>query len=127
MRRTPESSTLRACLDYLALCKIAAWRINVQGVPLHDGSGGWRKAPSTGIADIIAVGRMPCDNDGAFPRCGTPNPHPIAVECKSACGRQSPAQREFQRKWEAAGGLYVLARSVDELRTALRDAGVEVK
>jgi hypothetical protein len=49
------------------------------------------------------------------------------VEVKSPKGRQSPAQREFELRWEQAGGLYLLARSVEELREALRDAGVVMR
>ena len=115
---TPEGRVLKACLAYLALCGIAAWRINVQGVPLHSQPGRFRPAPSRGVADIIGIVTVRGDGLQALP---------FAAEIKSATGRQSPAQREFQARWEAAGGLYILARSAGELREALRDAGVEVK
>jgi len=36
----------------------------------------------------------------------------LAVEVKTAKGRQSEAQRNFQRMVEAMGGVYVLARDV---------------
>lgn len=36
----------------------------------------------------------------------------LAVEVKTAKGRQSEAQRNFQRMIEAMGGVYVLARDV---------------
>jgi hypothetical protein len=115
---TPESAVLRSCLDYLALCGIAAWRINTMGTPLAHAPGKFRPAPAKGIADIIGIVTVRGDGMQALP---------LAVECKSATGRQSPAQREFQAKWEQAGGLYLLVRSVEELREALRDAGVRVK
>lgn len=39
----------------------------------------------------------------------------LAVEVKSDTGRQSEAQRNFQQMVEAFGGLYILARRVDDL------------
>ena len=124
---TPEGRVLKACMTYLAACGIFCFRNNTGGTPLHDGSGRYRPAPksSVGSADIIAVipRRMWVQDSNAhwWP------PTALAIECKSARGKQSPAQRAFQAKWEAAGGLYVLARSVDELRNGLRDAGVEAR
>ena len=116
--RVREADTLRACLAYLSACGIFHFRCNVQGVPLHSQPGRFRPAPSRGVADIIGIVTVRGDGLQALP---------LAVEVKSSTGRQSPAQRAFQAKWEAAGGLYVLARSVDELRNGLRDAGVEVR
>jgi hypothetical protein len=55
----------------------------------------------SGVADIVGV--LP---GGRF----------LAVECKVARGRLSPAQREFQAAVERMGGLYVTARSIDDLR-----------
>lgn len=43
----------------------------------------------------------------------------IGIEVKTAIGRQSDQQRRFAARWTAAGGLYVLARSVDDVRRAL--------
>jgi hypothetical protein len=40
----------------------------------------------------------------------------MAVECKSVRGRQSASQRVFQEAVERFGGLYVLARSVEDLQ-----------
>jgi predicted lipase len=57
-----------------------------------------------GVPDIIATRK-----------CAT-----LFIEAKSKTGRQSPAQLEFQRRLEAAGGHYVLARS-------WRDVGVAIQ
>lgn len=43
----------------------------------------------------------------------------IAIENKTRRGKQSDVQRRWQEKWEAAGGLYILARSVAEMRVSL--------
>jgi hypothetical protein len=59
-----------------------------------------RAADINGVADII--GALP---GGRF----------LAVECKSARGRQTLAQRAFQEAVEKRGGLYVLARSIEDL------------
>jgi hypothetical protein len=39
----------------------------------------------------------------------------LAVECKSATGKQSEKQKKFQEKIEANGGVYLLVRSEEEL------------
>lgn len=46
----------------------------------------------------------------------------VAIEVKSATGRQSTDQAEYQRKVEAAGGLYLIARDVDSTLAAVRAA-----
>lgn len=43
----------------------------------------------------------------------------IFVECKSATGRQSDAQKKYQAKLEHYGMTYVLARSVDDMKPYL--------
>ena len=116
---TPEGAVLRACLDYLKLSKIAAWRINTMGTPIPSQPGRFRPAPSVGIADIVGIGEAQYIGGK-----GPPIPVPLAIECKAAKGRQSPAQAVFAKSWEKAGGVYIIARSVEELRLKLREAGV---
>jgi len=43
----------------------------------------------------------------------------VAIEVKAGRDRQRPEQVAFQRAWERAGGLYVIARSIDDARAAL--------
>ena len=43
----------------------------------------------------------------------------LEVEVKSARGRQSTEQRTYQRMIERFGGVYVLARSAEDVRAAL--------
>ena len=38
----------------------------------------------------------------------------VAIEVKTATGRQSPEQRDWQGVVERAGGVYLLVRSVEE-------------
>lgn len=51
----------------------------------------------------------------------------LEVEVKSADGRQTEEQRNFQRMIERFGGVYVLARSVEDVTCALKAAGYEVE
>ncbi len=39
----------------------------------------------------------------------------MAIEVKKTKGQQSYEQKNFQRAWERRGGLYILARSVDDV------------
>jgi hypothetical protein len=44
------------------------------------------------------------------------------IEVKGDNGRQSDAQKEFQIRFEAAGGVYVLAKGIDEVERSLEPA-----
>lgn len=44
----------------------------------------------------------------------------IEIECKVGRGQQTEAQRNWQAMIERFGGLYVLARDVEDVRVALR-------
>lgn len=103
-KRMAERDTVRACLQYLALKNIVTWRSNNTGI--YNAQRGCHIFHGTkGVPDIIGV--LP---GGRF----------LGVECKSAKGRQSPAQKEMQQRIESAGGLYVLARGIDDLEAALK-------
>ena len=45
---------------------------------------------------------------------------PLQIEWKDDTGRQSPAQVNWQGAVERAGGVYLLARSTDDIRDLLR-------
>lgn len=84
---------------------ICVWRNNTgsiearQGYRIAFGCGG------AGGADLIGLYR------GRF----------IAIEVKSATGRQSPEQKIYQQLVEKMGGVYVLLRSVEEARAWVAD------
>lgn len=44
----------------------------------------------------------------------------VVIEVKAGRDRQRPEQVAFQRAWERAGGLYVIARTVEDAVVALR-------
>ena len=98
--KTGESAVLRACLDYLRVRGHLVSCINNGAFETKRG-GFVRCTDTPGIADIIGV-----TGDGRA----------LAVECKSKTGRQSAEQKAFETNWSGRGGLYVLARNVDDLR-----------
>jgi hypothetical protein len=67
-----------------------------------------------GWADLFIFAR--CEMAGASRN--------VALELKAAKGRQSPEQKAFQANWEEAGGLYFIARSVDEVAGFLKGVGI---
>lgn len=97
----PENKVVQACFQVLKARGIFAWRNNtgcawVGNRPIRYGL--------PGSADIL--GLLP---DGRF----------LAVECKSAKGKQSDVQKRFQENVENSNGLYVLAYSAEDLEEAL--------
>ncbi len=114
-RTTPEGQVLRACLDYLALAKIRAWRNNTGALP--DATGRPVRFGLAGSSDILGVlpGGRNC-SPGRF----------LAVECKAPGGRTTDLQDQFLASVTQAGGLALVVRSMDDLRRGLREAGYEV-
>jgi hypothetical protein len=99
----PEKTIQRMILTFLAAHKIFVFRINTTGVydtkrnifrTLHGFS-------MKGVADIL--GMMP---DGRF----------LAIEVKTAKGVQSFDQKHFEECVKKNNGIYILARSVDDVR-----------
>ena len=46
----------------------------------------------------------------------------IGIECKAARGRQSAVQKAMERKIRSRNGIYILARSVEDVQNGLIDA-----
>lgn len=95
-----ESKVLTACLRYLGArsdCRV--WRNNSGKLPRADG--GFVSFGLVGSADILGL-RLPA---GQF----------VAIECKSPTGRTTKQQDAFARMVRAFGGLYIVARSVEDL------------
>jgi hypothetical protein len=89
-------------MDYLAIKGIFAWRNNSGGVPV-DGGKRFVRFGYPGSPDILGIlpgGKMLC------------------VETKSAKGKLSEAQEAFRGYVERAGGVYVVVRSLEDLRGA---------
>lgn len=103
-----EADIQRAIMDYLRVCKRVgfAWRNNSGAAKSSytDARGKTKERfvrfGCKGSSDIIGW-----TADGRF----------LAIECKTSKGRITPDQREFLRKVRAAGGVAILARSVDDV------------
>ena len=73
--------------------------VDCVGIPRVIGSSKWIKGSGTrGTSDVKALiaGKS------------------VAIEIKIGADRQSEKQKEYQRQIEAAGGIYIIARTFDE-------------
>ncbi|MFB3894499.1 MAG: VRR-NUC domain-containing protein [Phycisphaerae bacterium] len=100
-RGRPERAIQRAILIWLRLhgCLVA---VTDAGAAYRAGSFGADTVPA-GWPDI--TGLLP---DGRF----------IGVECKSADGRQSQVQKSMESEIRKRKGIYVLARSIEDIERA---------
>lgn len=100
-----ESDLLRTVRDYLELHGIFHIRVNVGAKVEHNGMGQKRfiRFGRRGCADIL------CCVGGRF----------VALELKTERGQQSEYQKEFEAEVRAAGGCYLLIRSLDDLMELL--------
>ena len=97
-----ETEILRAVLVAVtALPDTVAWRNN------------------TGVAVTAARQVVRFGAPGAPDILGVRAGRAFGIEIKTPTGRQSAAQVAFQRAYERAGGLYIIARSVDDAVRAL--------
>ncbi len=85
---------------------VRLWRNNT-GRLLNPRTGRWVAFGLKGSADILGIVR-----GGRF----------LAIETKTPEGRLRPEQRAFRAMIESLGGIYVLARSVDDARRELARA-----
>lgn len=100
MTRAPKSTekaTQAAILEWLAYKHVFHYRNN-SGAFKTD-AGGFYRIGTPGAPDIICVVR------GQF----------IGIEVKDAKGKQNENQVDFQKRLEAAGGVYIVARSLDDV------------
>ena len=99
--KTPEAKITAECDRYLKLIGVLNIRANAGA--WQDDAGHMIQGAKAGTSDkILCVA-------GRF----------VALELKAAKGVQSEAQKAFQARVTALGGLYILAHSKDELRAAL--------
>ena len=103
-----EREVQNAICEYLKLRGLFFWRQNTAPTYQKDRQV-YRKMPKfarKGVGDILLL------HKGLF----------VCIECKSAVGRQSEPQKEFQEDVEKNGGLYIIARSVDDVIQGVLDA-----
>jgi hypothetical protein len=104
----PGSALVKACLDYLALRGVFAWRSNNTGI-WDAKKRCWRFHGMKGVSDIHGV-----LDGGRF----------LAIECKEGQGRLTDEQLCYLAHVNALGGLGLVVRSVGELIGALDAADV---
>jgi hypothetical protein len=99
-RQPKESEIQKSILDWLAAKRIFHYRQNTGAVQTETR---FFRFGAVGAPDIIAVvgGRY------------------VGIEVKAPRGNQSPAQREFEGRLRMAGGVYVLARSIEDVEEAV--------
>lgn len=98
--KSPEGYVQSAILDYLAAKHVLAYRINTGAVKLENRL---VRFGVKGMADILA-----------FPTsCALPAV--MWIEVKAEKGRQSPEQKSFEAQVRAAGHIYIVARSVEDI------------
>jgi len=93
---SPEKEIQHAVFQYLRAKNIFCWRNNTGVVKTDHGMYSYG---SVGSPDIFCVvkGQL------------------VGIEVKSSTGRQSMLQVRWQEELEKAGGIYLLARSVDDV------------
>lgn len=85
-----------------SLPDVRIWRNNTGSIKTQDGR--FITFGLKGSADMLGILK-----GGKF----------LAIEVKTATGRQSEQQKSFQKMIEAFGGVYILARSVDDVNRRL--------
>jgi hypothetical protein len=114
---TTETDLVRACLDWLALHRIKAWRMNNTGIfdpvkKIHRRFHGLR-----GVSDILGI--LPQTvrlADGAEEMFG----NFLAIEVKKPGEKPRPEQQAFLQDIRAAGGIALCVHSLGELEEQLR-------
>lgn len=92
-----EHEIQTSIMQYLTYKRIFHWRNNTGAIKTQDNR--FMRFGQVGSADIIAV-------------CGG---LAYAIEVKSPTGRLSEAQEEWGKRFAQAGGIYVVARSIDDV------------
>ena len=110
-----ENQVVAACFKYLQLRGCFVWRNQSRTFQVPGKGGKIRPmfVGTPGSPDIIGI--MP---GGRF----------IGVECKKPLGprggengsSQSPEQKAWQDECERVGGLYILARSIDDVEAGMK-------
>lgn len=113
-RKTPESYVLQAVLDYFAAEHILAIRQNTGAVKTENR---FFRFGTPGMADVLAFPKVK-STDGVHVVLMT-FIIPCWVECKAPGGRQTSAQKSFQKRVEEEGHVYILAYSVDDVKARL--------
>lgn len=100
-----ESLVVHSCIKWLCLHKVKWWRQNSGAIRTE--SGAWVRFGDKGSPDLMC--RVPVRVNGR--KYATL----VGIECKSDTGKLSEDQEAWRDAHEADGGIYVVARSIDDL------------
>ena len=111
MKKTPqlkisEKQIQAIILDYLRLRKVFCWRQSSGAFKTE--AGGFYHIGVVGAPDIFAVKKTALGNL----MCG----QVYGIEVKSEKGVLSDNQKNFQLDFEKAGGIYIIARSIEDVQ-----------
>jgi len=106
---TPEGLVVNACLEYLRVIRIYAWRNNTGAVSIQSPRGRDRfiRYGKPGSSDILGIMA-----DGRF----------LAIECKTKTGKLTEMQRDFLEDVRYRGGVAFVARSVEDVEREIKAA-----
>jgi len=119
----PSGNELNAeiLLAWGAHPSVRLWRANA-GQAWVPAAGGMRPVQMNvpGCADLIGILSLPADTAGSPPGWGRPTVGLfLAIETKSASDRMRESQLAFRAMVERLGGLYIVARSVEDVDRVL--------
>lgn len=109
MHRGPSEGLIQTgILEYLTIRGIFAWRAQATPIPIRRGNQivGLRKVPENlkGMPDIMVL------HKGVF----------IGIEVKRDDGKQSKEQKVWEAQIIAAGGRYIIARTILDAVAAMQ-------
>jgi hypothetical protein len=115
--RTKETDLVRACLDWLALHRIKAWRMNNTGV-FDPAKKVFRTFHgSRGVPDILGIFPQTVRlDDGSCVTFG----NFLGIECKRPGEQPRPEQAAFLQEIQDLGGIGLCVHSLCELEKQLR-------
>ena len=115
--RVRETDLVRACLDWLALHRIKAWRMNNTGIfdPTRQVFRSFHG--EKGVPDILGIFPQTVTlGDGRVATFG----NFLGVECKLPGEKPRPEQAAFLQEIRDRGGIALCVHSLDELAHQLR-------
>lgn len=118
-----EGHVVKACLEYLNLRGFFAWRNQTGMIALNDGKYGKRviRQGIKGGADIVCL--MP---GGRFLAVECKTPHKPGPRGGTKGTTQTNDQKWFQEEVERRGGIYIVARSIDDLMHLTADGDTKL-
>lgn len=121
MKAPSETQLVKACLEYLRLRGVMAWRNNSGATPYKgkDGKGRFVRYGLKGSSDILGVIPLTVSGDGDRERGRF-----LGVEVKVPGKGPTEDQKQFLQNVTAAGGVALVVHSVDELKRDLDEEGV---